>query len=181
MTEEKTKILFLDDEKYVLNGIQRLIRNELKAWDVLFLTDSIQARDKILKEKFDVVVTDIRMPELDGLSLLREIKHVSGFNSPEFIIVTGLGDEDLKQKALNLDAADLMNKPIQKEELLARIRNAIRLKKSKDEVLEKNKLLEVVDYGFSETVIVSLYECRTKHCLRSSHARSSRTQRETAH
>jgi len=142
MNNVKPKILFLDDEQHVLDGIKRKIRNELSKWDVQFLNDSLQAKELILQEIFDVVICDIRMPGLDGISLLKTIKQTSGINSPEFIVLTGEGDTGLKRRALDLDAADLLNKPVQKEDLLARINNVLRLKQAKDEVLKKNKLLE---------------------------------------
>lgn len=142
MSTRKPNILFLDDEQHVLDGIKRKIRKEINLWHVSFMNDSLQAREKILKEKFDVVISDIRMPGLDGISLLKTVKQTSGLHSPEFIILTGADEKDLKRRALDLDAADMLNKPVEKEDLLARIKNAIRLKQAKDEILKKNKLLE---------------------------------------
>ncbi len=142
MSETKPKILFIDDEQHILDGIKRKLHRELKIWEVSFFNDPIQAKKAILNEAYDVVISDVRMPGIDGISLLKDIKQAAGFNNPEFIILTGEGDADLKRRALDLDAADLLNKPVQKEELLARINNALRLKKAKDEILEKNKLLE---------------------------------------
>ncbi len=142
MNDAKPKILFLDDEQHVLDGIKRKIRKDINRWDVHFVSDSLQAKEMILQGIFDVVVSDIRMPGIDGISLLKTVKQTSGINSPEFIILTGEGDTGLKRKALDLDAADLLNKPVQKEDLLARIKNALRLKQAKDEIHEKNKLLE---------------------------------------
>ncbi len=142
MNNAKPKILFLDDEQHVLDGIKRKIRKDINRWDVRFVSDSLQAKEMILQGIFDVVISDIRMPGIDGISLLKTVKQTSGINSPEFIILTGEGDTGLKRRALDLDAADLLNKPVQKEDLLARINNALRLKQAKDEVLKKNKLLE---------------------------------------
>jgi len=136
------KILFLDDERNVLDGIKRLLARQKNKWDLSFFTDPLIAREAILKDSYDVVVSDIEMPALNGLDLLKEIKEQQKEKSPEFIIFTGLQDSKLKQKALDLDATDLLTKPIQKEDLIARLNNAIRLKTSRDEIISQNTALE---------------------------------------
>ena len=66
-------------------------------------------------ERPDLVLTDIKMPGMDGLQVLGKIKSMSP--DSEVIVITGHGDMDLAIKALNLDATDFLNKPVKREEL----------------------------------------------------------------
>jgi signal transduction histidine kinase len=139
---KKVKILFVDDEQNILNGIKRLLRHQRDEWELVFFTNVQYAKEKILDSNFDIVVSDIKMPGMSGLELLENVKLKLKEKSPEFIIITGIEDKELKRAALNLDATDLLNKPIQKEDLLARLNNAIRLKSFKDKICAQNELLE---------------------------------------
>ncbi len=65
--------------------------------------------------KPDLVMTDIKMPGMDGLEVLSRIKAISP--DSEVIVITGHGDMDLAIKALNLDATDFLNKPVKREDL----------------------------------------------------------------
>jgi FixJ family two-component response regulator len=72
----------------------------------------------------DVVITDVRMEGMDGLSLLQEIKH--RFPWLQVIIVTAYGDIPLAMAALKAGAADFVQKPLDREELLLAVRNALK-------------------------------------------------------
>jgi anti-anti-sigma factor len=83
------------------------------------------------QERPPLVLTDIKMPGMDGIEVLRRIKQIDP--KTEVIVITGHGDMELAIKALNLDAADFINKPIQRhylEQALQRARERIRLLQS---------------------------------------------------
>ncbi len=140
--KKKAKILFIDDDQYVLDGIKRSLHNTGDHWEISYMNDVNNAYKSILHSEYDIVVSDIKMPTMTGLELLEKIKSELKEKGPEFIIITGIEDKELKRAALNLDATDLLNKPIQKEDLLARLNNAIRLKSFKDKICAQNELLE---------------------------------------
>jgi signal transduction histidine kinase len=139
---EKAKIIFIDDDQNILDGIKRSLHNNREQWEISYMSDVNAACQSILHSDFDIVVSDIKMPAMTGLELLEKIKSELKEKRPEFIIITGIEDKELKRAALNLDATDLLNKPIQKEDLLARLNNAIRLKSFKDKICAQNELLE---------------------------------------
>jgi HD-like signal output (HDOD) protein len=67
------RILFIDDDAMVLQGLERTLRPFREEWDMVFVTTGKEALDLLGKEAFDVVVTDLRMPAMDGVTLLENI------------------------------------------------------------------------------------------------------------
>jgi putative nucleotidyltransferase with HDIG domain len=70
----KKRILFVDDEPMVLNGLQRTLRKMRHEWEMMFTSSSNEALEILDKNPLDVVVTDLKMPEMDGTQLLAAIK-----------------------------------------------------------------------------------------------------------
>ncbi|MCY9612858.1 fused response regulator/phosphatase [Paenibacillus thiaminolyticus] len=80
----------------------------------------------------DLILLDMMMPEIDGLEACRTIQQYSELRDIPIIIVTAIGDSHMLAEALDAGAADYVTKPINRIELLARIRLALRLKQEKD-------------------------------------------------
>ena len=74
MTVERARILFVDDEPAVLDGLRNLLRKERHVWDMVFAVGADDALAHLDKGPFDVVVTDMRMPKIDGAELLARVK-----------------------------------------------------------------------------------------------------------
>jgi len=74
MTAAKKRILFVDDEPAILAGLQNLLYKDRKRWDMVFALGGQLALDEIRKAPFDIVVSDMRMPGIDGAMLLNVIK-----------------------------------------------------------------------------------------------------------
>jgi YesN/AraC family two-component response regulator len=119
------------------------------------------------KEKAPIVVTDIKMPGIDGIELLRRIKEMDRMT--EVIMITGHGDMDLALMALDVDATDFINKPIQRPALDSALRRAeYWLKLSRDEGetevrLRKEKDVALMDIegkvtSQAEAVLAETYE-----------------------
>lgn len=108
-----SKILVIDDEKSTL----KMFRLFLTAYGhTVFLEEDGEAGlETFSKEKPPIVFTDIKMPGIDGFEVLRRIKETDPHT--EVVVVTGHGDMDLAVQALNLDATDFINKPIQRAAL----------------------------------------------------------------
>ncbi len=142
MSDTMHRILFVDDEKRVLNAIRRLLRNKADDWDLLFATSSREADSLIRQMPVDVVVLDVNMPGGDGFSLLNAWNARDHRPDFEVIMLTGLRDDQLKRKALDLGASDLLSKPVSQEDLVARLANSLRLKKYRDALRERAEELE---------------------------------------
>ena len=70
----KKRILFVDDEPMVLKGLQRTLRKMRSEWDMVFTASGKEALDLLDQQAIDVIVSDLKMPEMDGMQLLTEVK-----------------------------------------------------------------------------------------------------------
>jgi putative two-component system response regulator len=138
----KKRILFVDDERHVLDALRRMLRCQRNEWDITCIEDSLAAWNLLQRSEFDAVVSDIRMPRLDGLELLSRIQQTEHTRDVPVVILTGLTARELKRQALELGATDLLNKPVEPEDLVARLRSVLRLKAIQDELKAHNELLE---------------------------------------
>ncbi len=135
-------ILFVDDEKFVLDALRRALRGQHDCWNMHFAQSVDDALEKVQAVSFDTIVTDVTMPERDGLDLLATLQNSDATQDIPVVILTGLADVDLKRRALELGAVDLLNKPIVTEDLIARLHSVLRLKSYQDELRDHNELLE---------------------------------------
>lgn len=114
------KILVIDDEKPTLSMFQMFLK--VYGFTVYTAENGEQGLKIFQKENPSIVITDIKMPGMDGLEVLKKIKEISP--ATEVIIITGHGDVDLTIEAMNLSATDFINKPIQKKALDAALKRA---------------------------------------------------------
>jgi YesN/AraC family two-component response regulator len=105
------KILVIDDEKPTLMMF-RLTLAEL-GYEVFTAENGLEGVAVFDRERPPVVLTDIKMPGMNGIEVLERIKAIDP--SAQVVVITGHGDMDLAIQALNLDAADFINKPVQRE------------------------------------------------------------------
>ena len=110
---EKQHILVVDDEESSRIGLSKILTKS--GYDVLTAEDGTQALEQLAKLKCDLVITDMKMPRMDGIQLLRKIKD----QNPDIgvIIVTAYGEVDSYLEAMNLGAFEYLNKPIKIDEL----------------------------------------------------------------
>ena len=137
----KKKILFVDDEQFVLDGLGRLLREFRKTWELRFALNGQEAFDIAHNETIDLIISDVRMPGMSGLDLLEKLQADENTKNIPVVILTGDQERTLKRQALDLGAVDLLNKPINKEDLVSRINNVLKLKEYQDIIIEKNRAL----------------------------------------
>lgn len=138
----KPRILFVDDDHHFREGLRLTLRTYQREWDVTFAESVDDALAQARQVVPDVIVSDVNMPRRSGLDLLVELKEDPVLKKLPVIILTGNAELDLKRKALDLGATDLLNKPFQREDLVARVRNAVRLKSYEDQLRDHNQILE---------------------------------------
>src|SRR5262245_37026090 len=119
--DAKTRLLVVDDDKKLC----RLIKDYLEplGYDVVTVHTGKQGLEKALDEKFDAVILDIMLPEMDGLEVLRRLRAVATI---PVLMLTGLGDEADRIVGLEMGADDYLPKTFSTRELLARLRAVIR-------------------------------------------------------
>lgn len=117
------KILIADDEVKLAQMLQ--IRLEVQGYEVLVASGGEEAIQKVKERDLDVVITDLKMPRVDGLAVLRAVKEIN----PDLpvIILTGYGTVETAVKAMKEGAYDYLLKPIQKGALEKSLNHAFRM------------------------------------------------------
>ena len=123
------KILVVDDEKIILQGIAKLLKANSLVSEVYCAEDAFIALDFLKCHRVDVVVTDIRMPGMDGLEMLRRLRE-EGCEA-KFILLTAYSDFAYAQTAVKLGASDYLLKPFHDGELEAAVARIIEKSRSR--------------------------------------------------
>lgn len=135
-------ILLVDDEQFILDTLARDLQDESFAMSLA--SGGEQALSKISKHRFDLVITDILMQDIDGFQVLKAVKK-KNIRTP-VIMFTGYADTSLVIDALRLGADDFLQKPCDSEELLFRIENCFSRKNMDDTVDAGKALISVCAY-----------------------------------
>src|SRR5438105_1049621 len=117
------KILVVDDDKMVLEAITHHLT--LEGYQVITAENGLQALELAQNEDLDLIISDIMMPDLSGLSLLSMLKQFY-FNKIPVIIISALDKSDVILSSLGLGADDFMAKPINFRELSLRVKKYIK-------------------------------------------------------
>jgi CheY-like chemotaxis protein len=104
----KKRILFVDDDPHVLAGLKNVMHRERARWDTVFVDSGARALTELATTTFDVIVCDMRMPEMDGVALLEQVRA----HWPETARVMLSGSADREDVERVTDAVDeLLGKP----------------------------------------------------------------------
>jgi len=150
--ERKPRILVVDDEPQ----LTRVLRTGLSShgYDVRVAADGLSALETFGDWHPDLVVTDLAMPNVDGLELCRRLRVIS---TVPILVLSARGEEQTKVEALDLGADDYVTKPFGIDELLARIRVALRRAQTAASTEPVSRVLEVGELHVDlETRIVTV-------------------------
>lgn len=129
------KVMIVEDEELILQGIRNIVDWEELGLQVVHMAhDGIEALEMWEKEPVQIVVTDISMPEMDGLTLLKKIRQME--EQVRFIILTGYDEFAYAREAVRLDVENYILKPIDEEELKRQLQETVQ----KLEEMDKKKL-----------------------------------------
>ncbi|MGY8914619.1 MAG: sigma-54-dependent transcriptional regulator, partial [Flavobacteriales bacterium] len=140
-----SKILIIEDDAAFCQMLEKFLTK--KGYDVVTSFSAVDAKEKIGKSSFDLVLTDLRLPDYDGITLLGDIKEVHS-NVP-VIVMTGYAEVGTAVEAMKKGAFDYISKPFTPEEIVMVIANALNQKstavtaKFPDKVQEKPNLNDV--------------------------------------
>ncbi len=129
------KVMIVEDEELILQGIRNILDWEQLGLEVVHLAhDGTEALQMWEQEPVHIVVTDISMPEMDGLTLLRKIREKE--EQVRFIILTGYDEFDYAREAIRLGVENYILKPIDEEELKRQLQETVQ----KLEEMDKKKI-----------------------------------------
>jgi nitrogen regulation protein NR(I) len=128
-----SKILIVDDEENIRFTLHELLRREGQGWTVDEAADGLEAVQKVQQCRYSLVIMDVRMPRLDGLAALRQIREID--HDAIVVLITAHGTQKLAVEAMQLGAYDYFTKPFDLTEVRIVVRRA----------LEKARLLRTIE------------------------------------
>ncbi|WNS42463.1 response regulator [Paenibacillus sp. MMS20-IR301] len=147
MSLNNRTILVVDDEPRTRQGIKQT----LDIWAagkyaVETCDNGVEARERLQQERVHLLITDVRMPEVSGLDLIRSLNEAAW--KPVIIVISGYAEFDYVQQAMRLGAVNYLLKPLDKSELLSVVEDALKREEERQrhvklEKLVDHKLLEI--------------------------------------
>lgn len=123
------RVLLVDDEKEFLETLVKRLRK--RKLDVVAASGGIEAVRTVTEQPIDVVVLDVKMPDMDGIETLKQIKRIRPCS--EVIMLTGHADMEVAMEGMELGAFDYLMKPADIDELLYKIQDAYKKKTCREE------------------------------------------------
>lgn len=137
----KKVLLVVDDEPRSREGIKKTILKEsLEQYEVLTAPNAKEALETMDGEKVNVLITDIKMPEMTGLDLLRKLKEKA--KDPVVIVISAYSEFDYAHQALELGVVNYLLKPIPKKKLMEAVEKAIAMDEEKTKKGLINKIVD---------------------------------------
>jgi class 3 adenylate cyclase len=135
-----SKILVVDDTPQNVKLLADLLT--AKGYAVVTATSGVQALEKVEKDAPHLVLLDVVMPEMSGYEVCRKIRANPATATLPVVLVTALDPAQERLKGIEAGADDFLTKPINQQELLARVKSLLRIKVLHDELAEWNRTLE---------------------------------------
>jgi len=123
VTSARPRILVVDDEASIRDLLSKTLA--MSDYDVDVAADGRTAIDRMRLANYDLLITDVRMPGMDGLSVIREARRYKA--SLPVIVITGFSTESTAIEALNLGVAGYLTKPFQRRHVLSKVARALGL------------------------------------------------------
>lgn len=133
------KILIIDDERSIRNSLKEILMDE--GYDVDVAENGVQGCSMVEKEKYDVIFSDIKMPEMDGMEVLDRLTQM-GVDAA-IVMISGHGDIDSAVDCIKRGAFDFIQKPLDLNRILITIKNAT----DKIHLVKETRILKKKVYG----------------------------------
>ncbi|MCM3699771.1 helix-turn-helix domain-containing protein [Paenibacillus macerans] len=161
------KLILVDDEKGIVDGLRKIIGRYIPECEVVGAAyNGLEGAKLILKRHPDIVITDIRMPQADGLEMIKMLKGAG--NPAKFILLSGYADFEYAKRGMQLGVQFYINKPVEEEELRdcvcqvmedirterAKLQEVDDLKQEAHNLMQENVLRDILDNGNDSTVDV---------------------------
>ncbi|MBI5325096.1 MAG: response regulator [Ignavibacteriae bacterium] len=142
----KQNILAVDDEPDLLRLLERIIK-EKTPYQITVTNNSLEVPMMLEQNEYDIIITDLKMPGMDGLDILKYVKDHKRFE--QVIIITAFGSLETAMEALSQGVYDYITKPFKKEQIIFTVDRAM---KYQNNVLESLKFSELFNMPLDEAV-----------------------------
>ncbi len=147
---KQAHILIVDDDTALLQALPQAIKLRLPGVQVDTSDSAFDALDLIREHEYDAIVSDIKMPGMDGLALLAKVQELR--SATPTLLITGHGDHGLAIQALRGGAYDFIQKPIDRDYFVAALHRAIQTHQLRQQVVEQQRTLEAHAKSLEQTV-----------------------------
>ncbi|MDG0817521.1 sigma-54-dependent transcriptional regulator [Bdellovibrio svalbardensis] len=143
----KSRILVVDDEESIREFLEIMLKKE--GYEVTLAEDGQKAKDLLAKKTFDMIISDLQMPHVTGIELLKFVKET--YPEIVFMLITAFGTTETAVEAMKMGAYDYLTKPFKIDEVRLNIHNALRSRNLEVENRSLKKEL-VKEYSFQNMV-----------------------------
>ena len=148
---EKNKALVIDDEQIVLDSVSKILKDE--NYDVDASLSGREGLNQAIEKDYDIVLTDIRMPDIGGMRVLRDVKRAKP--SLPVVIITGYASVKSAVQAMKLGAADYIEKPFTPDQLLKAVDAALDIAATQapevQDLIHKEEMIKVLERAASDS------------------------------
>ena len=144
--KKKPSVLIVDDEKHTRDGLARALNLD---YEVLLAEDGHRALDVLSERSVDVVLSDLRMPKMDGMALMKRI--LARTPRPVMILLTAYGNEEVAVEAMKQGADDYMPKPVNLDKLELAIKRFLHAREMENENTQLRQQLDA-KYGIEHII-----------------------------
>ncbi|MNK52443.1 Transcriptional regulatory protein ZraR [compost metagenome] len=143
----KSRILVVDDEESIREFLEIMLKKE--GYEVTLAEDGQKAKDLLVKKSFDMIISDLQMPHVTGIELLKHVKE--SYPETVFMLITAFGTTETAVEAMKMGAYDYLTKPFKIDEVRLNIHNALRSRNLEVENRTLKKEL-VKEYSFQSMI-----------------------------
>jgi two-component system, NtrC family, response regulator PilR len=143
----KSRILVVDDEESIREFLEIMLKKE--NYEVTTAEDGLRAKEILAKKSFDMIISDMQMPNMTGIELLKYVKE--SYPDIVFMMITAFGTTETAVDTMKMGAYDYITKPFKIDEVRLNIANALRSKNLETEVRVLKKEL-VKEYSFQNMI-----------------------------
>ena len=134
------RILAIDDEPHMLVLLERIIR-EKTPYEITTTSNALEVPKLLDEGQFEIIVTDLKMPKLDGLEILRRVQQQG--RRELVVLITAFGTIDTAREARALGVFDYITKPFRKEEILSCLHRGMEMQRARSCLANWEELMEL--------------------------------------
>ena len=148
------KVLLVDDEPFILQGLREIIDWEAQGFYIEGTAENgLQAIDFLHKKTVDLIIADIRMPQMNGIDFLEAIRK-DRISNARFVLLSGVSDFTSAQQAIRLQCMEYILKPVQKKDLTKLLNDVSKSVKQEQEAKKESTRMEAAFYARSMVALL---------------------------
>lgn len=146
------RVLIVEDDNLIRNGLVKIIgKMNIPSLSLFEAKDGIQALEMFKETPFDIIITDIKMPHMDGLQLLDNIKAMN--TKTKFIILSGYNEFSFAQQAINLNVSEYLLKPVKRDKLYSSLTTLIDQLDKERKAMEQDTIKEAKIHAYKSMIL----------------------------